>query len=86
MGESFLQGFSGGGVWELNPPTPFGGAPGLKPGRGTSPLTPPLKALKLGAIGKPAAPGEPGYRCSLSGLAGFTGIRRTGPNSLKSKL
>ncbi|BAU23415.1 hypothetical protein THC_1031 [Caldimicrobium thiodismutans] len=62
----------------MNPPTPFWGAPGLKPGRGTSPLTPPFKKCK-GLLGKLAAPGEPGYRCSLSGLAGFTGIRRTSP-------
>jgi len=79
MGIPFSQSYSGGGVWESNPPTPFGGAPGLKPGRGTSPLTPPFLTLNLGAIGESAAPGEPGYRCSLSGLAGFTGIRRTDP-------
>ncbi len=42
---------------------------------------PGASALRL--PGTPAAPGEPGYRCSLSGLAGFTGIRRAGPGSQK---
>ena len=68
----------GGSAWESNPPTAVSdGAPGLKPGGATRPLALP----PLGLPGTPAAPGEPGYRCSLSGLAGFTGIRRAGPGS-----